>query len=316
MKVVIFGLSVTSSLANGHAATYRTLMTELARRGHEVLFLERNLPWYAERRDIPRSRFGRVEIYETLEELHHQHVEEVRTADCVIVGSSIPEAAGVADWVASESSGVTGFYDVETSLLRFAGVEDAVTLYYGVDPLLYFPKTEVFHWDLASLESYTQTHESLLDQLMFGPARLWPEGRFAVAGQHYPWKLDWPENVVRIPHLSWTGRRDFYNSQCFMLHSAASPAVCLFEAAACATPVIAYPSTEVEKLFQPGVEIFFAETAEDILRIARDTTYLKRANIGWGARRRVLREHTITNRIQMLEACVLENREELKIAAD
>jgi spore maturation protein CgeB len=141
MKVVIFGLSVTSSLANGHAATYRTLMTELARRGHEVLFLERNLPWYAERRDIPRSRFGRVEIYETLEELHHQHLEEVRTADCVIVGSSIPEASGVADWVASESSGVTGFYDVETSLLRFAGVEDAVTLYYGVDALLYFPKT-------------------------------------------------------------------------------------------------------------------------------------------------------------------------------
>ena len=134
MKVVILGLSITSSVANGHAATYRTLVNELAQRGHDVVFLERNLPWHAECRDIPRSRFGRVEIYESAAELQHIHAEEVRHADCVILGSGIPEGAGVSDWVMSETRGVTAFYDIETSSLKFAGADEAVTLYYGGRP--------------------------------------------------------------------------------------------------------------------------------------------------------------------------------------
>ena len=52
MRIVILGLSITSSWGNGHATTYRALMRELARRGHEVLFLERDRPWYAANRDL------------------------------------------------------------------------------------------------------------------------------------------------------------------------------------------------------------------------------------------------------------------------
>ena len=44
MKIVILGLSITSSWGNGHATTYRSLMRELVRRGHDVLFLERDQP--------------------------------------------------------------------------------------------------------------------------------------------------------------------------------------------------------------------------------------------------------------------------------
>ncbi|MFZ3234706.1 MAG: hypothetical protein WA184_04980, partial [Stellaceae bacterium] len=48
LRIVILGLSITSSWGNGHATTYRALMRALCRRGHEVLFLERDTPWYRE----------------------------------------------------------------------------------------------------------------------------------------------------------------------------------------------------------------------------------------------------------------------------
>ena len=44
MKIVILGLSITSSWGNGHATTYRGLVRELGRRGHDVTFLERDVP--------------------------------------------------------------------------------------------------------------------------------------------------------------------------------------------------------------------------------------------------------------------------------
>jgi hypothetical protein len=44
MKIVILGLSITSSWGNGHATTYRGLVRELAARSHDILFLERDVP--------------------------------------------------------------------------------------------------------------------------------------------------------------------------------------------------------------------------------------------------------------------------------
>ena len=52
MRIVILGLSLTSSWGNGHATTYRSLVRGLAERGDDVLFLERDKPWYAENRDL------------------------------------------------------------------------------------------------------------------------------------------------------------------------------------------------------------------------------------------------------------------------
>ena len=47
MRVVFLGLSLSSSWGNGHATTYRALLAAFAARGHDVLFLERDVPWYA-----------------------------------------------------------------------------------------------------------------------------------------------------------------------------------------------------------------------------------------------------------------------------
>jgi spore maturation protein CgeB len=95
LRIVVFGLSITSSWGNGHATTYRGLLRELSRRGHEVLFAERDLPWYRDNRDLPRPPFCRTEIYGSLGELGERFGAAVRAADLVIVGSYVPDGVAV-----------------------------------------------------------------------------------------------------------------------------------------------------------------------------------------------------------------------------
>src|SRR5690606_18595186 len=101
---------------NGHATTYRGLMRELERRGHDVLFLERDVPWYADHRDLPDPPFGRTMLYSDLSELRSRHATAVGEADLVIVGSFVPEGVAVGDWVQSNASGITAFYDIDTPI--------------------------------------------------------------------------------------------------------------------------------------------------------------------------------------------------------
>ncbi|MDD2672787.1 MAG: glycosyltransferase, partial [Syntrophales bacterium] len=85
LKIVILGLSITSSWGNGHATTYRGLSRELTERGHKVTFLERDVPWYAANRDSPRD-CGRIRLYRDFKDLKDRFVSEIREAELVIVG--------------------------------------------------------------------------------------------------------------------------------------------------------------------------------------------------------------------------------------
>src|SRR3989441_2231535 len=99
MKIVVLGLSITSSWGNGHATTYRGLVRELVRRGHDMLFLERNQPWYAANRDLPKPPFGRTETYDSVRQLKSHFADEIAEADCVIVGSFVPDGIVIGEWV-------------------------------------------------------------------------------------------------------------------------------------------------------------------------------------------------------------------------
>src|SRR3954470_14835215 len=111
LRIVIVGLSITSSWGNGHATTYRGLVRELVRRGHEVLFLEHDKPWYASNRDLPHPPYGRTHLYESVAELRERYEDDVRDADAVIVGSYVPQGVEVGDWVTQSAGGVSAFYD-------------------------------------------------------------------------------------------------------------------------------------------------------------------------------------------------------------
>src|SRR5438477_6882222 len=106
LRIVIIGLSITSSWGNGHATTYRGLVRELVRRGHDVLFLEHDKPWYASNRDPPNPPFGRTELYRSVDDLKRRFAADVRDADLVIVGSYVPEGVAVGEWVTAIAGGV------------------------------------------------------------------------------------------------------------------------------------------------------------------------------------------------------------------
>ncbi len=254
LRIVVCGLSITSSWGNGHATTYRGLVRELAARGHDVLFLERDVPWYASNRDLPEPPYGRAALYSSLEELRERFARDVREADFVIVGSYVPEGVAVAEWVIATARGKKAFYDIDTPvtlaklrrgehdylspaliprydlylsftggptlecLERKYGARRAAVLYCSTDPRLYHPEARRTEWELGYLGTYSQDRHPSLERLMLEPARRWGNGRFVVAGPLYPQGLEWPSNVGRIEHLAPPAHRAFYNSQRFTLN--------------------------------------------------------------------------------------------------
>src|SRR5690606_33675737 len=111
MNIAILGLSITSSWGNGHATTFRGIVKELFKAGHKVTFLERDVPWYADNRDLPHPEYCHLILYKNLSELKDQYTEEVKKADMVIVGSYVPEGVAVGEFVIKEAEGVKAFYD-------------------------------------------------------------------------------------------------------------------------------------------------------------------------------------------------------------
>ena len=249
MNIVICGLSVTSSWGNGHATNFRGLMSALDARGHDVLFLERNVPWYAAERDMPEPPWGRTVLYGSLDELRESHAAAVGDADIVIVGSYVPDGVAVGDWVQATAQGVRAFYDIDTPVTlaklargdyeyleprqipgydlylsftggptlerieRELGSPSAVAFYCLVDPAGYFPEEQQIAWDLGYLGTYSDDRQPALDALLVEPARRDPDLRAVVAGPSYPAEIEWPPNVERIDHLPPERHRAFYRAQ-------------------------------------------------------------------------------------------------------
>src|SRR5688500_17360514 len=114
LDIVIIGLTITSSWGNGHATTYRGLVRELTRLGHRVLFLERDVEWYASNRDLPKPPFGTTRLYKTLADLKSGFESEIRAADVVIVGSYVQDGIEVGEWVRGINDQIVAFYDIDT----------------------------------------------------------------------------------------------------------------------------------------------------------------------------------------------------------
>lgn len=250
---VFLGLSITSSWGNGHATTYRALIRALAARGDSVLFLERDVPYYAAYRDLPAPPFCRTELYASFDDLTARFEDAVREASVVVIGSFVPEGARVGAWVLETARGARAFYDLDTPVtlgklergdheyltpdlvprfdlyLSFTGgptldrVEQRYgarrvrPLYCSVDPDHYYPEPAEVRWDLGYLGTYSADRQAMLDRLLIEPARRFPGGRFCVAGPQYPGEIVWPANVDRTDHIAPDRHRAFYNGQRFTL---------------------------------------------------------------------------------------------------
>src|SRR5581483_8027110 len=172
------------------------------------------------------------------------------------------------------------------------------------------PQSHRIEWDLGYMGTYSADRQPKLDELLVKPARRWRAGRFAIAGPQYPHHLRWPANVEYTPHLAPKEHRAFYNRQRYALNitradmvaAGWSPSVRLFEAAACATPIISDCWAGIDTLFEPGREILLATSVDDVLQVLRDVTDAERVSIGRRARERVLAEHTAAHRARELES--------------
>jgi len=257
MKIVIYGLTITSAWGNGHATTYRSLTKALRKLGHLVMFIEKDAEWYRGNRDMPEPEFCRVRLYDDWVKEERSLIQEASDADAIVIGSYFPDAIGVTRALAAAGYGPLLFYDIDTPItmaqlrahgrseyldaaliphyaaylsftggptlreleMRF-GSPQAIPFYCSVDPDLYRPQPvrEEYRCDLSYLGTYASDRQPKLMRLLNGTASLLPEGRFLVAGAKYPETSEWCPNVRRMIHVSPPDHPSFYSSSRFTLN--------------------------------------------------------------------------------------------------
>lgn len=257
MKIVIFGLAITSSWGNGHATTYRSLLKALARRGHTMHFVEKDVESFRNNRDLPHPEFCAVHLYDQWQESARSLLRLSKDADVVVIGSNFPDAIAATAALFDSGFEPVIFYDLDTPItmaqLRAHGsatyldgahiphyaaylsstggpvlreLEEsfaarcAVPFYCSVDPEICRP-TPIrmeYRCELSYLGTYAADRQQKLMRLLNEPARSMRQARFIVAGAQYPKTVDWLPNVDRIIHLNPSQHPAFYSSARFALN--------------------------------------------------------------------------------------------------
>lgn len=300
LSIVVIGLSVTSSWGNGHATTYRALIDALARRGHRVTFLERDVPWYREHRDLAKPSAWTFELYQSLKDIPRRFGKLLQGADLVIIGSYVPDGIAISEWVTTHARGLTAFYDIDTPVtlakleegldylsaamiprfdlyLSFTGgpvpgmIEQrygsplARVLYCSADTDIYAPQRVEPRWALGYLGTYSDDRQPVLEQLLLCPARTLSSEQFVVAGAQYPADVIWPANVTRVEHLSPKHHPTFFGEQRFTLNATRADMRALGFSPSVRLFEAAACGTPVISDRWPGIETVFEPSREILL---------------------------------------------------
>lgn len=240
MKLVVFGLTVSSSWGNGHATLWRGLIKALAAAGADVVFFERDVPYYAQHRDLAALPAGELVLYADWRDVAARAKAEAASADAVIVTSYCPDGRAAAA-LAIESARCSAFYDMDTpvTLARLAagehvdylpleglsgfdlvlsytggealvrlerdlGARRALPLYGHVDPDAHrpAPADERFACDLSYLGTYAADRQETVERLFAEPARLRPRMRFLLGGSGYDNRFPWTPNIFFRDHVA------------------------------------------------------------------------------------------------------------------
>jgi spore maturation protein CgeB len=251
MKVVVFGLAITSSWGNGHATLWRGLCRALAARGHLVVFFERDVPYYAAHRDLFEVPDGRLHLYPSWVDVRELAERELSDASAGIVTSFCPDAVAAEHTLLASDAALRVFYDLDTpiTLERLAkgegvaylgprglsrydlvlsytggvsldqlreqlGAREAWPLYGSVDPLVHQPVDAIddYRADLSYIGTYADDRQDGVERLFLEPARRLPARRFVLAGSQYPTAFPWSSNVFYKRHLTPDQHPSFYCS--------------------------------------------------------------------------------------------------------
>lgn len=197
------------------------------------------------------------------------------------------------------------------------GARRVGVLYGHVDPEIHVPVPSEgrFAADLSYLGTYSDDRRLALDALFFGAAERAPQYRLTLGGSMYPEGACWPRNVRHFRHVEPASHAAFFCSSRATLNVTRStmaamgycPSGRLFEAAACAVPILSDSWRGLEQFFRPGEELVVVRSADDVLSaLARPPAELDA--IGERGRQRVLREHTAEHRAEELEEWLWDRR--------
>jgi spore maturation protein CgeB len=252
VKIVIFGLTISSSWGNGHATLWRGLCKQLTRLGHTVVFYERDVPYYAGSRDFHELPGGQLRLFSNWEETRSLARDDVGDADVAIVTSYCPDAIAATDLIMSEGRAIPVFYDLDTPItlarllagesvsyigprglrdfalvLSFTGgprvihefrdrlgAADIRPLYGHVDSDIHRPVPSQPHYraDLSYLGTYSQDRQRGLEALFVEPARARQDLRFLIGGAQYPDDFPWSPNIYFVRHLPPSEHAPFFAS--------------------------------------------------------------------------------------------------------
>jgi spore maturation protein CgeB len=240
MKLIVFGLSVSSSWGNGHATLWRGLIHALAAKGHSVTFYERDTPYYASHRDCFGLPNGELVLYRSFDEVRGRAALELQHADVGLVTSYCPDALAATDVVLDSSVPTRAYYDLDTPITldklargesvpylgarglrdfdlaisytggpalvemqRVLGAKRVAALYGSVDPHLHAPAdaVEKYRADLSYLGTYAAERQAALKELLLEPARALPNAMFAIGGSQYPNDFAWSSNIKYLSHV-------------------------------------------------------------------------------------------------------------------
>jgi spore maturation protein CgeB len=303
VKIVIFGLSITSSWGNGHATTFRALARALHQRGHRIVFFERDQEWYASNRDMPEPPFCKTQIYEHWNDILPSARRELKDCDVAMVGSYFPDAMQAIPEVFDSQAVVKSFYDIDTpitmgqlrsgdaeylkreqlpgfdiyfsftggpllrELQQKYGAKAAVPLYCSVDTEKYrsAPIRSEYRCDFSYMGTYAADRQPKIEELLCVPARHLPEKKFLVAGPQYPAQVKWPENVAVVTHLEPRFHASFYSSSRFTLNVTRREMVLAGYSPSVRLFEAAACGTTIISDTWPGLETFFTPGQEILL---------------------------------------------------
>jgi spore maturation protein CgeB len=308
MRFVFFGLSIASAWGSGHATTYRGLLRELHRRGHEVAFYEQRTPWYDANCDLPAADYCTIVRYDRWPPPGVG--EAVRDADVVVLGSYAADGIAVADWLPGHTRALLAYYDIDTPVtlqqfreagraeyleprqlnhfdlvlsfaggpaldeLRAYGARRAEPCYCAVDAQLYrpVPPEDRFVCDLGYMGTYAPERQDLVEELFLAPARLGQERRFLLAGAAYPdpARAAWPPNVTYQQHVAPPDHGAFFSSSAWQVKVTRAPMRRLGWSPPVTVFEIAACGAPLISDRWPGFEAFFEPGSEALVADTRE----------------------------------------------
>lgn len=251
MRFCIFGRTVTSSWGNGHATLWRGLIRALVRDGHQVVFFERDVPYYARHRDLRELPGCEIVLYPDWSSVEAKARRELERSDVGMVTSYCADGVAATERVLSSGVPLRAFYDLDTpvTLDRLArglpvpylseeglggfdlvlsytggpalhalreqlGARRVAALYGSVDPEAHHPVEPVddFRCDFSYLGTFAPDRQQALEHLFLQPARVRSDRRFIIAGPQYPADFRWSDNLWYREHVPPAEHPAFFSS--------------------------------------------------------------------------------------------------------